>query len=329
MKTIVKKSILIVVFAVGLFAAGTIFYASKSPCFRSAEKKVGILSSQQAAEKAMNYINQNLLQKGVTASLGDVVEENGLYKFHLKMGEREFASYVTKDGKILFPEEGINLESAPAPAQGEETDISKSDKPDVKLFVMSYCPYGLQAQKMFLPVYNLLKNKTTMGVYFVDYAMHEKKEIDENLNQYCIQKNEKEKYSNYLSCFVASGDSEKCLSQANVDKIKLSSCISETDAKYKIYSNYNDKSTWQNGQFPKFDVNTDLNTQYGVQGSPTIVINDKIVNISPRSSEKFKEVVCGAFNFQPEECSQTLSNDATSVGIGEGSGSSSGGGCGQ
>ncbi len=328
MKINVRNLILIVVFAVALFAAVTIFYVSQSPCFRAAGKKVGTLSSQQAAEKATNYINQNLLQQDASASLISSVEENGLYKFNLKIGDQEFKFFVTKDGKILFPEEGINLETAPAATQ-ESTDVSKSDKPDVKLFVMSYCPYGLQAQKMFLPVYDLLKSQATMGVYFVSYAMHEKKEIDENLNQYCIQKNEKEKYSNYLSCFVASGDSEKCFSQANISQIKLSNCVSEIDAEYKIYSNYNDKSTWLNGRFPKFDVNADLNTQYDVQGSPTIVINGKIVNISPRSPEKFKEVVCGAFNSQPEECSQTLSNDVASAGIGGGTGSSSGGGCGQ
>lgn len=334
MRKNIRNSIIIVVLALGLFAAGAIFYARKGPCFCAAEKKADTslpqtLSPQQVAEKAISYINQNLLSGGASASLVSAAEENGLYKFTLKIGDEEFKSFVSKDGKILFPEEGINLESSPVKGSAAAEDVSTSDKPDVKLFVMSYCPYGLQAQKMFLPVYDLLKNRATMGVYFVDYAMHGEKEIDENLNQYCVQKNEKEKFSNYLSCFVASGDSEKCFSQANIDKTKLSSCVSETDAKYKIYSSYNDKGTWLNGQFPKFDVNADLNNQYGVQGSPTIVINDKIVNIDPRSPEKFKEVVCQAFNSQPEECSQTLSNDVPSAGIGGGTGTSSGGGCGQ
>ena len=237
-------------------------------------------------------------------------------------------------------------------AENEENSIAnsvevpKSDNPDVKLFVMSYCPYGLQAQKMFLPVYDLLKGKAEMGVYFVNYIMHEKKEIDENLNQYCIQKEQKEKYSNYLNCFVLSGNSETCLSQAGVDKTKLSDCVVQTDEEYNIYSLYNDKSTWLNGNFPKFNVNLDLNEKYGVQGSPTIVINEtvivtdasqcpggeiKCVVISNfvRSPESFKNIVCQAFNLVPEECSQTLSNDAASTGIGGGTTASSGGGCGQ
>jgi len=157
--------------------------------------------------------------------------------------------------------------------------------------------------------------------------MHGKKEIDENLRQYCIQKEEKEKYYDYLNCFVTTDDFEKCLSEANIDQTGLTVCITNTDQEYNVTSQYNDKSTWLNGNYPKFDVHSDLNEKYGVQGSPTIVINDKIVNVSQRSPEKFKEVICQAFNSPPEECNLTLSEDTASPGIGGGTGSSSGGSC--
>jgi len=287
----------------------------------------GKVSSQQAADKAVNYINQNkdTLTGGAAVSLVSVTEENGLYKIKIKIGENEFDSYVTKDGKFLFAS-GIDLEPTPTAtpqASGNPTgEVEKRDKPDVKLFVMSYCPYGLQAQKMFLPAYNLLKDKAEMGVYFVNYIMHEKKEIDENLRQYCIQKEQKDKYYNYLSCFVKDGGFDKCLTEANIDKNKMNSCISTADQQYKITEGYNDKSTWVNGQYPKFGANDDLNQQYGVGGSPTIVINDKIVEIATRSPEKFKEAVCNAFNVPPAECSQALSDEAVSPGLGMGTDSS-------
>lgn len=317
----------------GLLIAGAFVYINQEKLTGRTSEEGKTLSPQQIAEKAINYINTNkdTLTGGNTASLISVVEDGEILKLRLKIGEREYDSYTTKDGKFLFPEaytleEKTEGEATAAPSSPE---TPKQDRPDVKLFVMSYCPFGLQAQKMFLPVYNLLKEKAEMRVYFVDYIMHEKKEIDENLNQYCIQKNEKEKYADYLSCFVASGDSEKCLSQAKIDKTKLTGCISETDAQYKITSQYNDKSTWLNGAYPKFDIYSDLNEKYGVQGSPTIVINDKIVSISSRSPEKFKEVACQAFNSPPEECSQTLSDDSPTSGFGTGTGSGGGGGCGQ
>jgi len=312
------KLILILILVVGISIGGTYFYLNR------------IKTPQKVAQKAVDYINENLLQKGIVATLVDVAEENGLYKFHLKIGEQEFVFYVTKNGKILFPEEGIDIEKA-LTQTGEATstqEIQKTDRPDVKLFVMSYCPYGLQMQKAFLPVYNLLKDKAEMGVYFVNYIMHEKKEIDENLRQYCIQKEQKEKYYDYLSCFVKDGNFEGCLSEAKIDTTKMESCISKTDEQYKITSQYNDKSTWLNGSFPRFDVYTDLNEKYGVQGSPTVVINDVVVEVNPRSPEKFKETICQAFNSPPEECSQTLSNTAFSSGFGlEASSTSSGGQC--
>jgi len=326
LEKLTKNLIPVAIFVAGLLVAGALVYVNQG---KGVEKVSEGLSPQQAAEKAIDYINQNMLQQGTTASLVNVTEENGVYKFRLKIGENEYDSYVTKDGKLLFTE-GINLEQKSASTQegGEATgEIPKRDTPDVKLFVMSYCPYGLQAQKMFLPVYDLLKERAEIGVYFVNYIMHEKQEIDENLKQYCIQKEEKEKYANYLSCFVISGDSEKCFSQAGIDKTKLENCISVTDKEYNIYALYNDKSTWLNGNFPKFDVHTDLNEKYGVRGSPTTVINDKVVEVSPRSPEKFKETICQAFTSQPEECSQVLSGEVPSPGIGGGTGSASGGQC--
>ena len=308
----------------GLFIAGAFIYINQN--------QGTILSSKEVGDKVIDFINKNIPSAGNAASLISIVEEGSVYKIRLKVGESEYDSYVTKDGKLLFPE-GYNLE----PQTEEETtntgntalEVEKRDRPDVKLFVMTYCPYGLQAQKMFLPVYDLLKDKADMGIYFVDYIMHEKIEIDENLRQYCIQKEEKEKYSNYLSCFVASGDFEKCFIEAGINQGQIENCIFETDREFQITTLYNNKETWLNGQFPKFDVNTDLNERYGVQGSPTIVINDKLVDVSPRSPENFKNIICQAFNSAPDECSQILSNEAASMGIGGGTSNSSGGGCSQ
>ena len=291
-------NILIAIIVVAISIAGTFLYVTKVRALK------GILSPEKAAQKAVDYINKNkdTLTQGAVVSLVSVSDTGQIYKVRLKIGDQEFDSYVSKDGNLLFPGAYDLTQEAAG-----ESSIPKSDKPDVKLFVMSYCPYGLQAQKMFLSVYNLFKDKADMGVYFVDYIMHEKKEIDENLRQYCIQKEEIGKYYDYLNCFVKAGDFESCLLTANIDKTKLNSCITSTDNQYNVYSQYNDKSTWLNGQYPKFDVQADLNTQYGVQGSPTIIINGQTVDVNPRSPEQFKETICSAFNTPPEECSQTLS----------------------
>jgi len=145
------KLILTVVAVAGISIFGTYFYLTRT---KTPQEK--FLSPQETAQKALNYINENLLQQGVTSSLVDVVEENGLYKFRLKVGEKEFVSYVTKDGKILFPEEGIDLEKA-VTAQpetqaektptignflvGKEEICKENEKPIIYFFGSQSCPH--------------------------------------------------------------------------------------------------------------------------------------------------------------------------------------------
>lgn len=291
-------------------------------------KNLVFKNSERIAKATIDYINNNMLTEGYTASLIESKQlQNGLYEVRFKIEDQEFTFFVSSDGKTLFSQ-GIEMVASDDSSSAEDQEIPKADRPNVQLFVMSYCPYGLQAEKMYLPVFNLLKDKADISIHFVSYAMHEKKEIDENLKQYCIQKEESEKYSAYLDCFVKDGDSEKCLEEASIDKAKMDSCVAQTDQQYSVTTQYNDQNTWLNGQYPKFDVEADLNEQYDIQGSPTIVINGKVVNVNPRSPEKFKEVICQAFNTEPAECSQELSEDASSIGFGEeSSASTSGGSC--
>jgi glutaredoxin len=281
------------------------------------------LTIDEAGARAIKFINENMLQNGMTASITESGEESGIYKIKLKIQEEEFDSYMTKDGRFLFPQ-FIDIEEVE-----KEKQIVKADRPDIKVFVMSYCPYGLQAQKMFLPVYELLKDEADISVYYVDYIMHDKQEIDENLRQYCIELEQNDKYYNYLNCFVYgdTGDSAKCMASAGIDATKLSACVAKVDQEFSITEQYNDKSTWVNKQFPKFGLHTDLNKEYEVKGSPAIIINGKTTEISPRSPENFKSIVCESFNTAPEKCSQTLSEEVPAPGFGGGVGNSSGGEC--
>jgi hypothetical protein len=307
-KIIILVIILVVVVAVSIF--GTYFYLNK-----------GTLSSQTAAQKAINYLNENLLPAGLKATLsGKITQEHGLYKFAIKIEDQEFTVYVTKNGKIFFPEEGIDLEKKIEQTQTQSEEIPKKERPDVKLFVMSYCDYGLQMEKALLPVWQLLKDKADIGIYFVDYLMHGKKEMEENLRQYCIQKEDKEKYLAYLECFVKSGNSENCLKEAGINQDKLNSCQQVTDKEFKISENFTETG------YPPFNIHKDLNDKYIVQGSPTLVINDKVINVQ-RSPEKVKETICKAFSNPPSECQQKLSEEQTSPGFGTATSSSSSGSC--
>jgi protein-disulfide isomerase len=265
------------------------------------------------ADKAIAQINKILAPFGKTAQLISFQEESQGYKINFKIDDKEYSVFMTKDGKYLFPiEANLMVQGEPSTttqSQNETQNPEKRERPDVKLFVMSYCPFGVQMEKAMLPVWKLLKDKADFGVYFVDYIMHGKKEMEENLRQYCIQKEEKEKYLTYLECFVKDGNSENCLKEAKIDKNKLENCQKSTDKEFKISENFTETG------YPPFNVHKDLNEKYGVKGSPTLVINDKVVEISERSPEKVKEAVCNTFLNPPKECQEKLSEQISSPGF--------------
>ncbi len=298
-----------------------------------------IIGPEEAKAKVVDFINKNLMQpdNGVTAK--EITEENNLYKVVVSTKDnQDITTYVTLDGTKFFPQvmdmaeiekQAQQNQAQQETAQAQTTaNITKQDKPSVELFVMSYCPYGTQIEKGLLPVLATLGDKIDFELKFCAYSMHEKKELDENLRQYCIQKNEgRDKLETYLNCFLDAGDSEKCLGETGINTSQLQSCITATDNEFKVIEGYNDKSTWQGGTYPSFGVNKDDNTKYGVTGSPTLIINGQKIS-SGRDSATLLKTICAGFNNPPAECSQTLSSETPSPGFGFGTtGSSSSGGC--
>ena len=325
--TVVLAIALVVILATGFSLTGKVVLVGSNS-----------LTPEEAAREAVNWIKNYFKSGGsdVQVELINATETSiGLYKFTVKLssssGSVEETYYVSRDGTLFFPQ-AISTRTTTTPTtqpRQQAPNVPKADRPDVKLFVMSYCPYGLQAEKAMLPVMNLLGDKADIKIHFVDYAMHGEKEVYENLRQYCIQKEQKDKYYSYLLCFVQSDDYSKCLREAGVDESRLKACMDATDKAYNITKSLQDKSTWISGYYPPFPIETDLNRLYGVRGSPTIVINDVVVQLY-RSPEAFKQAICNAFNNPPAECNTTLSTQQASPGIGPltGSSSSSSGSCG-
>lgn len=280
------------------------------------------LSAQDASAKAETFINDFLMPSGSQAKILETSEEYNLYKMIIDIGsEAPVESYVTKDGALFFPQaleiEKINQdENNGASANNNPAApvvVNKSDKPNIELFVMSYCPFGTQMEKGLLPVLELLGDKIDFTLNFNDYAMHEKKELDENLVQYCVQKEQPEKLTAYLSCFLEAGDRAGCLA-ANTNESKIQNCVSATDKEFKVTENYNNKVDWK-GNFPGFNVQKAANDKYNVGGSPTLVINEGTVS-SARDSASLLRTVCAAFNNAPEECNTQLNSQSPTPGFG-------------
>ncbi len=195
--------------------------------------------------------------------------------------------------------------------------VPKAKKPKVELFVMSYCPYGLQMEKAYLPAWNLLKDKADISLKFVSYAMHGLKEVEENTRQYCIAKEQEDKFIAYLTCFAAKDDTPGCLKEAKINESKMNSCVTKANKDFGVMDKYNDQASWLSGRYPIYPIHQAENDQYGVQGSPTLVINGQEASVS-RTPEAVKLAICAGFENAPKECETVLSNASPQPGFGSG-----------
>ncbi len=309
-------------------------------------KGTAYVAPNVAANKLTTWLKNYFAARGlpIEAKVVGVKDLGTVYEVNLLLSAQgktqPVTYYVSKDAKYFFP---IGIEMKPI-GKVELSKPPKSKKPNVELFVMSYCPYGVQMEKALIPVLNLLGNKINFSLHFVNYAMHGPQEVWENARQYCIQKLfGREVLLKYLDCFdktnvsgITSASeyykkleeaSKNCIKELNIDENKLNACVEELNKEYNLWEIVNNRATWISGRFPPFPVEDNLNAKYGVQGSPTLIINGVKVNVV-RSPEALKEAICSAFENPPAECNQTLSSQQTSPGFGEGTGSSSAGQCG-
>lgn len=312
-----NKKLIIGVIAIIAVAAITIGAYSLS--------KGGNLKPEAAKTVIENYINANLMAPGATAKINSINEENGLYKLMVDIGgEQTVESYATLDGKIFFPQAmmmgeatGTDTGANQAAAPATPDNLPKNDKPVVELFVMTHCPYGTQMEKGILPVAAALGNKIDFSIKFNDYAMHGEKELDESLIQYCVQKEQNDKFSNYLTCFLKNEtQGAACLTSAKVDTNKMQACVAATDKAFKVKENFKNNVDFR-GTFPGFNVQKEDNTKYSVGGSPTLIINGTEAQTG-RDSASLLKTICAAFTDQPKECESVLSSATPAPGFGEG-----------
>lgn len=310
-----KKLIFVIISGIVLVILGLLV-------FKLSPKK-NVLSIEEAKTKAENFINNNLMLPGTKATIKEISEEYGLYKLSIDLGSAGVGelidSYISQDGELFFPQ-SINIkeyEEGSNSSVQESTEISnKNDKPIIELFVMSHCTYGVQMEKGLIPVLETLGNSVDFTLKFNSYAMHDKVELNEEMTQYCIQKENKDKLLSYLKCFIKSGESEPCLNETGIDKNSINSCVDAIDKEYKIIESYNDQSTWLQGSYPIFPIYEEDNTKYSVEGSPTLIINGEMVT-SARNPQGLLTLVCSGFNKAPDSCQTQLSTDDPSYGFGE------------
>jgi hypothetical protein len=267
----------------------------------------GTIDKDKAAQKAIEFINTNMLSQGQKATLKDTSEEGGIYKMNIDVSGRVFQTYISKDGKYLFTS-GIDLDQKiEAPTQPKQTEIPKTDKPKVQLFVMSQCPYGIQAEEPMSEILKLLKDKIDFELNFIATAnsdgtfssLHGQPEVDGDLMQVCAMKQYPDKYFDFIICLNKDSKNmdknwEQCAKDNSLDANKLGKCWQGSEGKELLKENV--KAAEEND----------------VSGSPTLLINGANYQ-GQRTSEAFKQGICSGFSSQPSECSQTLTSQTATA----------------
>jgi len=294
---------LLIVSAIFLFSGNNIENNIENTCDLKSGEETGVF-----LKSAFQLPELNLMSS---------VDERSLCLHTYQIEGNDVEIYTSYDGEIIFIPglEPINKSTYNLGQEKEVQELQKLDKPVVELFVMSHCPYGTQFEKGILPVVDLLGNSIDFEIKFVNYIMHDMIEIEEQLLQYCVQEDSKEVYKDYLYCFLEDGDTDRCLEKTGITKESLNECISQTDQAYNIMGSYEDKESWLSGVYPKFLIHDEDNKKYGVQGSPTLVINGSVVN-SSRDSQSILNSICNGFEEKPSACDQSLSTDNPSAGFG-------------
>ncbi len=278
------------------------------------------ISGDTIKARMQSFIQDNLVPPGVSATVVDVSENNGVYNLTLSIeanGQKQvYTSFVTKDGKLFFMQAPIDVDKfasqkADAEAKAREAEkAAKTDNPEVDLYVMSFCPYGVQAENAMKPVADLLGDKINLKVKFIASvggdtpesigSLHGAPEAQEDLRQACVMKNYgSATYWKYVSevnanCYPIYRDAAKfdacwkgAAKTAGIDAAKITSCANSTEGVALLKAD--EAKVAENG----------------VRGSPTIIINGKVYS-GARTAEAFKEAICSAFTTAPEECGGTV-----------------------
>jgi len=298
--SIMKYALIAIIF----FAVGFVISGSMTGKFVGTEK----VQTEQLKAKVTSYVS-DLLGGESNVTIEDIVENSGLFEVKMNIDGRSFSTFVSLDGKLLFPS-ALDMDAqqnqTQTQTQTQQTNIPKTTKPTVELFVMSFCPYGIQAEDLMQPVIDLLGDKFTIIPQYIVSAneetissLHGQYEVDEDERQLCIL----EEYSaaklwEYLDVFngACTKDTlETCWKEkavaVGIDVSKIETCLSE-----KGLNLLKEQAT--------------IADDKQITGSPTLLING-VKYTGSRTSDAYKQAICSAFTEAPTECSETISASST------------------
>ena len=316
------------------------------------------ISSQKAGTIAESFVNQ--LYPNLKVSVDHVSDMGSFYNVYLSLSYQGKTQPVTlsisKDGKYIGSMRDISSILSSANQQRQETKFAppKEDVPNVKLFVMPFCPFGRPAENSLISVMDLLKGKANFEIHYI-VSLYTNKDFD-NMTQ--ILKQRYNLSDEKINSYINSLKSNSLELNTTNGTIYVSSLHGKDEAKevirelcmWKYYPNKTWNYIWDinhnctsdlgncenekwktiagslgmdttkiqdcynSDAFELLEKEVSLNKQYQASASPTLIVNGDTYNGNDRSANGYKNAVCLGFKSEPSECSQNLTTNYTASG---------------
>ena len=149
--------------------------------------------------------------------------------------------------------------------------IARMGKPTLELFVMSYCPFGVQAEEKVIPIVKKFGDKINFKLQFIAQekaeasaqditpftSLHGYPEVAENIRQLLIAQEYPDRYLDYILCRGKRLDKswEACADKLGIDVAKIQALFDSPEAEQL------------------FRENIKRATELGVRASPTILVD--------------------------------------------------------
>ena len=168
-----------------------------------------------------------------------------------------------------------DVDHSRAPMNLEElltSRIARMGKPTLELFVMSYCPFGVQAEEKIIPIVKAFGNKIDFKLQFIAQekeapsaqditpftSLHGYPEVAENIRQLLIAQEYPDKYLDYILCRGKKLDKswEDCAEKLGIDVERIQALFDAPEAEQL------------------FRKNIKRAAELGVRASPTIFVDN-------------------------------------------------------
>ncbi|MFH1682553.1 MAG: thioredoxin domain-containing protein [Candidatus Woesearchaeota archaeon] len=240
---------------------------------------VAELDQTEAETKVLDYVNNNLLVPPYTATVKTSADAGDLYQVTLDIAGQEVESYLTKDGKMFFPQ-GFDL-NAPlpttettttetAPVQVSIDDDAVKGKADAPVTIVEFsdfeCPFcGRYIEQTYPQIVKDYIDTGKVKYVFRDFPLGFHAEAKPAaMAAECAH--EQGKYWEYHDLLFANQDSlsadnyKQWAEDLGLDTTKFDACVDS-----EKYSS---------------EVDADLadGQSYGVSGTPAFFINGKLIS---------------------------------------------------